>query len=75
LNVPAVDLLDRVGPARFSARLANGGIELKYPRGGKPNLAMILGGTGARLEDLVGAFASFNRGGLAGRVRYTRPIR
>ncbi|MGH8025626.1 MAG: penicillin-binding protein 1C, partial [Pseudoxanthomonas sp.] len=71
LNVPAVDLLDRVGPARFSARLANGGIELKYPRGGKPNLAMILGGTGARLEDLVGAFAAFNRGGLAGRVRYT----
>ncbi|HEY5971103.1 MAG TPA: penicillin-binding protein 1C, partial [Pseudoxanthomonas sp.] len=70
LNVPAVDLLDRVGPARFSARLANGGIELKYPRGGKPNLAMILGGTGARLEDLVGAFAAFNRGGLAGRVRY-----
>jgi penicillin-binding protein 1C len=71
LNVPAVDLLDRVGPARFSARLANGGIELKYPRGGRPNLAMILGGTGARLEDLVGAFAAFNRGGLAGRVRYT----
>lgn len=71
LNVPAVDLLDRVGPARFSARLANGGIELKYPRGGKPNLAMILGGTGARLEDLVGAFAAFNREGLAGRVRYT----
>ena len=71
LNVPAVDLLDRVGPARFSARLANGGIELKYPRGGKPNLSMILGGTGARLEDLVGAFAAFNRDGLAGRVRYT----
>lgn len=71
LNVPAVDLLDRVGPARFSARLANGGIELKYPSGGKPNLSMILGGTGARLEDLVGAFAAFNRGGLSGRVRYT----
>ena len=71
LNVPAVDLLDRVGPARFSARLANGGIELKYPRGGKPNLSMILGGTGARLEDLVGAFAAFNRDGVAGRVRYT----
>ena len=70
LNVPAVDLLDRVGPVRFSARLANGGIELKYPRGGKPNLALILGGTGARLEDLVGAFAAFNRDGLAGRVRY-----
>lgn len=70
LNVPAVDLLDRVGAARFSARLANAGIELRYPRGGKPNLALILGGTGARLEDLVGAFAAFNREGVAGRVRY-----
>ena len=71
LNVPAVDLLDRVGPARFSARLANGGIALKYPRGAQPNLALILGGTGARLEDLVGAYRALAHGGVAGRVRYT----
>lgn len=71
LNVPAVDVLDRIGPARFSARLANAGVKLKYPRGAEPSLALILGGTGARLEDLVGSFAAFNRGGLAGRVRYT----
>lgn len=70
LNVPAVDLLDRVGPARFSARLAHAGIDLQWPRGAQPNLAMILGGTGARLEDLVGAYSAFNRGGIAGRVRY-----
>lgn len=70
LNVPAVDLLDRVGPTRFSARLANVGIELKWPRGASPNLAMILGGTGARLEDLVGAYSALNREGIAGRVRY-----
>ncbi|MGH8053472.1 MAG: penicillin-binding protein 1C [Stenotrophomonas sp.] len=71
LNVPVVDLLDRVGPARFTARLANGGVNLKFPHGAKPNLAVILGGTGAQLEGLVGAFAAFNRGGIAGRVRYT----
>jgi len=70
LNVPAVDLLDRVGPARFAARLANAGIDLRFPRGSTPNLALILGGTGARLEDLVGAFAALNRSGIAGRVRY-----
>ncbi len=70
LNVPAVDLLDRVGPSRFAARLANAGIDLKWPDGGKPNLAMILGGTGARLEDLVGAYAALNREGVAGHVRY-----
>ena len=72
LNVPAVDLLDRVGPARFSARLAHAGIDLKLPSGATPNLAMILGGTGARLEDLVGAYAALNREGVAGRVRYQR---
>ena len=71
LNIPAVDLLDRVGPARFSARLDNAGISLKYPAGARPNLSLILGGTGARLEDLVGAYAAFNRGGIAGRIRYT----
>ncbi|MFC3549643.1 penicillin-binding protein 1C [Lysobacter cavernae] len=71
LNVPAVDLLDRVGPVRFSARLAHAGIRLQWPRGATPNLAMILGGTGARLEDLVGAYAALNRNGVAGRVRYT----
>lgn len=70
LNVPAVDLLDRVGPSRFAARLANAGIDLKWPNGASPNLAMILGGTGARLEDLVGAYAALNREGVAGRVRY-----
>src|SRR5690606_18516581 len=71
LNVPAVDLLDRVGPARFAARLEHAGIELRFPRGSRPNLALVLGGTGARLEDLVGAYAALARGGIAGRVRYT----
>lgn len=31
LNVPAVDLLDRIGPARFAARLSNAGIALHFP--------------------------------------------
>ncbi len=70
LNVPAVDLLDRVGPSRFSARLSHAGIRLQWPPGATPNLSMILGGTGARLEDLVGAYAALNREGVAGRVRY-----
>src|SRR3546814_12201129 len=70
-NIPAVDLLDRVGPARFSARLDNAGISLKFPRGAKPNLSLILGGTGARREDLVGAVASLHRDGIAEPVRYT----
>ena len=71
LNVPAVDLLDRVGPARFAARLEHAGLALKFPGSAAPNLSMILGGAGARLEDLVGTFAALHRGGIAGHVRYT----
>ncbi|KFA23645.1 penicillin-binding protein, partial [Xanthomonas vasicola pv. musacearum NCPPB 4394] len=71
LNVPAVDLLDRIGPARFAARLSNAGIALHFPSGSTPSLALILGGTGAQLQELVGTFAALNRGGIAGRVRYT----
>src|SRR5690606_7043859 len=71
LNVPAVDLLDRVGPARFAARLDHARIRLRFPRGSRPNLALVLGGTGGRLEGLVGAHAALAREGIAGRVRYT----
>ena len=71
LNVPAVDLLDRVGAARFTARLANTGLHLRLPHGVEPNLSIILGGVGARMEDLAGAYAALNRKGIGGIVRYT----
>ena len=71
LNVPAVDVLDRVGPSRFVARLANGGIDLGLPDGAKPNLSIILGGASTRLENLVGAYSAFANGGIAGTPRYT----
>ena len=70
LNVPAVELLDRLGPGRFSARLAHAGIDLQLPRGAKPNLAMILGGTATTLEELVAAFSALDRDGRSGRLRY-----
>ena len=71
LNVPAVDMLHRLGPERFTARLAHAGVVLRLPRGARPNLSVILGGTGTRLEELVGAYRALNADGLAGRVRYT----
>ncbi len=70
LNVPAVDLLARVSAPRFVARLSNAGLDLRLPRGVLPSLPIILGGVGVRMEDLVGAYSAFNRGGIAGRVRY-----
>lgn len=69
LNIPAVDLLDRIGPKRFTARLAHGGVDLNLPVAATPNLSMILGGTATRLEQLVGAYSALARGGAAGRPR------
>ncbi|GAB1579555.1 penicillin-binding protein 1C [Bordetella petrii] len=69
LNVPAVDLLDRVGPARFAAAMLAGGVRLRLPDGAAPNLSLILGGAGTTLEELVGAYRALARDGLAGRPR------
>ena len=71
LNVPAVEVLDRLNPNRFVALLRRGGLKLEFPRGGEPNLSVILGGAGATLENLVGAYSAFARGGRAGKPRYT----
>lgn len=72
LNVPAVDLIERVTPNRFVARLRNAGVELELPRGAKPNLTMILGGTATRMDQLVGAYTALARGGVSGSVRWTQ---
>ncbi|GAB2891067.1 penicillin-binding protein 1C [Uliginosibacterium flavum] len=66
LNVPAVDLLDRLGPQRFASQLRSGGLRLRLPAGGDPNLSIILGGAGSTLEDLVGAYRALATKGLAG---------
>ncbi|KAG1245624.1 hypothetical protein G6F65_021131 [Rhizopus arrhizus] len=55
LNVPAVDLLDRVGPVSFASVMLAGGVRLRLPAGAEPNLSLILGGGGTTLEQLVGA--------------------
>ncbi len=69
LNVPAVDLLERITPQRFSARLAHAGLALSLPRGAEPNLAIVLGGAATSLEELVGAYRALAARGLAARPR------
>ncbi|MFH1138235.1 MAG: penicillin-binding protein 1C [Pseudomonadota bacterium] len=71
LNIPAVDLLDRLGVDFFDARLRQGGLRPQYPPHGGPNPAMILGGVGVSLESLVAAYSAFGRQGLSGRPRFT----
>ncbi|MGQ3357147.1 MAG: penicillin-binding protein 1C, partial [Phreatobacter sp.] len=63
LNVPAVALLEAVGPQRFYARLEQAGIRPVLPRGEVPGLAVGLGGVGLRLADLAALYAGLARGG------------
>ncbi len=70
LNLPAVQLMDHVGPRYFYAQMANAGCIIALPPGGVPNLAMALGGCSTSLENLVGAFSSLGRGGVTIEPRF-----
>jgi penicillin-binding protein 1C len=69
LNVPAIELLDRVGASRLSSRLKQAGGNLVLPKDEAPGLAMGLGGVGVSLQDLVQLYA-----GIA-RLGSTKPLR
>ncbi len=70
LNVPAVRVLEHVGPARFAGRMRAAGIALDFPPGSQPGLPVVLGGVGTTLEDLVTAFAGLAEGGDVRPLRY-----
>ncbi|QLF93114.1 peptidoglycan glycosyltransferase PbpC [Pseudomonas sp. ABC1] len=69
LNLPAVQLLEAYGPKRFAGELRGVGLPIHLPALAEPNLALILGGGGARLESLVTGYSAFARAGLAARPR------
>ena len=69
LNLPAVQLLEAYGPKRFAAQMRIGGMPLALPTLAEPNLALILGGAGSRLEDLVSGYSAFARGGKSATLR------
>jgi len=58
LNLPAVALLERVGPVRFMATLKSAGVRLQLPAGADPSLPLALGGVGISLRQLSGLYAA-----------------
>ena len=72
LNVPAVAVLEHVGPARVAARLREVGLpphwNAAYPQ---PGLPLVLGGVGMSLEQLVTLYAGFANGGLIAPLRFS----
>jgi penicillin-binding protein 1C len=71
LNVPAVMVLDRVGPLAFTTTLENAGARLAFPAGGEaPSLPVALGGLGISLADITMLYAGIANGGEARALRF-----
>ncbi len=71
LNLPAVAVLDRLGPSRFTSALAAAGIGLRLPEpAAEAGLAVALGGAGITLADLVRLYAALSNGGEVAPLRY-----
>ncbi|NIF30616.1 peptidoglycan glycosyltransferase PbpC [Enterobacter sp. Cy-643] len=69
LNLPAVQVLEAYGPKRFAGQMGNVGLNLRFPQGSEPNLSLILGGGGVRLDQIVAAYSAFARHGKAAHLR------
>ena len=71
LNLPAVALLDRVGPLRFAATLKGAGVTLRLPPGADASLPLALGGAGLSLRQAVSLYAALAGDGSAVPLRLT----
>src|SRR5215472_4492216 len=71
LNVPAVAVLDRLGPRRFTTALAAAGVRPHLPGpAAEPGLAVALGGAGISLIDLVRLYSALSNAGEVAPLRY-----
>jgi len=58
LNIPAVKVLDKIGPGRFVGELHHRGIDLQLPGDEPAGLPIALGGAGISLEDLMRLYSA-----------------
>lgn len=73
LNVPAVAMMERIGPANFLARMESAGVRLVRPRAKTraPGLALALGGEGITLRDLAVLYCALGDEGIARPLAFT----
>nr|WP_245295114.1 penicillin-binding protein 1C [Pseudaminobacter manganicus] len=69
LNVPAIRILDAVGPTRLMARFRQAGVVPVLPVNEAPGLAIGLGGVGITLRDLVQLYTGLANGGRVNALR------
>ncbi|MCC8987002.1 MAG: penicillin-binding protein 1C [Candidatus Contendobacter sp.] len=71
LNIPAVAVLEQVGPARVAARLREVGLPLYWNAAHpQPGLPLVLGGVGMSLEELVTLYVGLANGGEIAPLRF-----
>ncbi|MCZ0963522.1 penicillin-binding transpeptidase domain-containing protein [Paracoccus benzoatiresistens] len=71
LNLPVVRVAEALGPARIMVSFRRAGMELSV-QGDVPGLAVVLGGAGVSLADMVQGYATLARGGQSLRL-HDRP--
>ena len=69
LNLPAVALMEALGPLRFASAMKALGATPRLPPGAGAALPLALGGVGVTLRELVGLTAALGDGGRAGALR------
>jgi penicillin-binding protein 1C len=69
-NLPAVKMLEAVGPAATVAALRSAGMEMALPAGdNRPSLAIALGGVGVRLQDLCALYSGLTAADVPHKLR------
>ena len=71
LNIPAVAVLEQIGPARVAARLREAGLPLHWSAAHpQPGLPLALGGVGMSLEELTTLYVGLANGGRIAPLRF-----
>ncbi len=71
LNIPAVMVLERIGPLRFTLALSSAGARLAFPaKSDVPSLPVALGGLGISLADITMLYSGIADGGIAKPLRF-----
>ncbi len=71
-NLPAVKVLEAYGLKKFYGKLMGAGIKLKLPSMADINLAIILGGVGTSLENIVTGYSAFARKGKVAQLCFQK---
>jgi penicillin-binding protein 1C len=72
LNIPAVAVLEQVGPGRVAARLRKVGLPLHWnATHPQPGLPLVLGGVGMTLEELTTLYTGIANGGQIAPLRFS----